>query len=737
MIKVNQLDKTFNKYQKNKIHVINDISLEFPEKGLVVLLGKSGSGKTTLLNVIGGLDKVDKGDINFYGKEIKKYNANVWDSLRREDIGFIFQNYYLKNDLSVFDNVAFVLKLIGIHDEQAIEERVNYILTQVGMYKYRKKLASQLSGGQQQRVAIARALVKNPKVIIADEPTGNLDSNNTIEIMNIIKNISVNKLVVLVTHEKNIADFYGDRIIEITDGKVVNDYQNDSKDDHDFINDNAIYLKDLNKVSHFKDDKLVADFYSDSEEVEPTKVKFIIKNKTLYIDVDSSISKIKLNDETLNLQIKDEKFKKKTREEMLETTFDLEKLSHENLHKSNKLNVSFKTSLWIAFKKFLRYGKKGKLMLFLFAVSGIFIAYSVINNYTILTENTDKRLTLSEDFVSVSSKSTSSQNNQLFNDIVSIEGTDLIFGIQTSLYYDFILPNSSSSTVRLVGSSIENYQASKGKILIGRTPTNRTEVVISLGMYKQNTINDLDFTGIGIWKPENLLNQKIRSGDSYQYTIVGITNEYKKTFYTYDNQAIVEFGLNQKSPTSLTNKQVFDILVESSYKIYFSSVSPKLAVDTLIDKGYEADLVVKALQEQLSQDKQSKFIENMVVSIVFVVIALVVFYFVMRSSMISRIYEIAVNRALGVKKSELMLSFVAEIVLIITVSTLIGFLGTVFVMDALSSSTIGAFVSYKIDIFALLIGIAIVYGINLIVGLLPLFTLLRKTPSQIISTYDM
>ena len=129
-------------------------------------------------------------------------------------------------NLSVFDNVAFVLKMIGIQDKNEIETRVNYILKQVGMYRFRKKRSTQLSGGQQQRVAIARALVKNPKVIIADEPTGNLDSKNTLEIMNIIKSISANKLVVLVTHEKELANFYGDRIIEIKDGKIINDDQN-------------------------------------------------------------------------------------------------------------------------------------------------------------------------------------------------------------------------------------------------------------------------------------------------------------------------------------------------------------------------------------------------------------------------------------------------------------------------------------------------------------------------------
>src|SRR5690606_13904600 len=174
---------------------------------------------------------------------------------------------------SVFDNVAFVLKMIGIKDQKEITKRVEYILKQVNMYPFRKKKATQLSGGQQQRVAIARALVKNPKVIIADEPTGNLDSKNTLEIMNIIKMISVNKLVILVTHEKEIANFYGDRIISLSDGKITGDVINDSDNAHNLGYENTIYLKDLNQLTDLNDHDVSVKYYSDSTEHYPLNVK--------------------------------------------------------------------------------------------------------------------------------------------------------------------------------------------------------------------------------------------------------------------------------------------------------------------------------------------------------------------------------------------------------------------------------------------------------------------------------
>ena len=156
------------------------------EKGLVVLLGPSGSGKTTLLNVLGGLDKVNNGTIQFGDEIIKRYNSRTWDQIRNKDVGYIFQNYNLLTNLTVYDNISLTLNMVGVVDKDEIDKRIDYILENIGMINFRKRRAFQLSGGQQQRVAIARALAKNPKVIIADEPTGNLDSKNTIEIMNII-----------------------------------------------------------------------------------------------------------------------------------------------------------------------------------------------------------------------------------------------------------------------------------------------------------------------------------------------------------------------------------------------------------------------------------------------------------------------------------------------------------------------------------------------------------------------
>src|SRR5574344_1286508 len=198
MIEIKNLNKYFFKGRKNEIH-INNINLSLKDNCLVAFLGESGCGKTTLLNVIGGIDKVKKGSIYLDEKKITTKFTYKKDKIRNISIGYIFQDYKLIDNLSVFDNIALVLKMIGIKDKKEITKRVNFVLEKVNMYRYRNRYANMLSGGEKQRVAIARAIVKDPDIILADEPTGNLDSKNSLEVMNIIKAISKNKLILLVT----------------------------------------------------------------------------------------------------------------------------------------------------------------------------------------------------------------------------------------------------------------------------------------------------------------------------------------------------------------------------------------------------------------------------------------------------------------------------------------------------------------------------------------------------------
>ena len=218
-IKVENIVKTFNRHSRNANKVLKGVSFELPDKGLVCIFGKSGSGKTTLLNIIGGLEKADSGKVYIDGE----CTSGKTDPIRNAKIGFIFQNYYLEKGYTIAEILRNQMIIAGFKDEKEIERRTEEALKLVDMERFKNKLGDALSGGQQQRVAIARAIVKGSDVILADEPTGNLDAENTMKVMDILKEISRTQLVVIVTHEVSLIKKYADSHIKIVDGELVED----------------------------------------------------------------------------------------------------------------------------------------------------------------------------------------------------------------------------------------------------------------------------------------------------------------------------------------------------------------------------------------------------------------------------------------------------------------------------------------------------------------------------------
>ena len=201
---------------------LNDVSIQFRQNEFVAILGPSGSGKTTLLNVLGGLDHYDSGDLIINGKSTKNFKAADWDAYRNNSVGFIFQSYNLIGHISIQDNVEMALTLSNVKKKKR-RKRAREALKSVGLLEHAHKRPNQLSGGQMQRVAIARSLVNNPDIILADEPTGALDSNTSKQIMDLIQKIASDKLVIMVTHNQDLAYQYATRVIEVKDGKVVSD----------------------------------------------------------------------------------------------------------------------------------------------------------------------------------------------------------------------------------------------------------------------------------------------------------------------------------------------------------------------------------------------------------------------------------------------------------------------------------------------------------------------------------
>ena len=220
MIKISHLTKVYRSKRKKKSTALADISLTLPNAGMVFILGKSGSGKSTLLNVLGGLDKATSGEIDVGGNIISRFNEAYLVNYRNSHVGFIFQDYHLIDELTVYENIRLALSLLHKDQHEAILDA----LDKVGLAGYENRFPSELSGGERQRVAIARAVVKQPRIILADEPTGNLDNQTAQQIITILKSLSKDCLIITVSHNTSDAYHYADRIIELSKGRIASDF---------------------------------------------------------------------------------------------------------------------------------------------------------------------------------------------------------------------------------------------------------------------------------------------------------------------------------------------------------------------------------------------------------------------------------------------------------------------------------------------------------------------------------
>lgn len=240
-MRVEHLSKVYKSAGTSTL-ALDDVSFTLPDKGLVFIVGKSGSGKSTLLNMLGGLDEITSGDIVIGDKRFSQFSYKDFDDYRNSYLGFVFQDFCLIEELSVENNVRLALDLQG---ENNAKEKITDILEKVELTSFANRKPKQLSGGQRQRVAIARALVKSPKLILADEPTGNLDSRTAVQVLELLKKLSKEILVVIVSHNIADAETYADRIIELADGKVLKDISRHSRENNTFeVDGNTVYIPD-------------------------------------------------------------------------------------------------------------------------------------------------------------------------------------------------------------------------------------------------------------------------------------------------------------------------------------------------------------------------------------------------------------------------------------------------------------------------------------------------------------
>ena len=809
MIRFNKVNKYYNRHKKNEIHVINDVTVSLPSSGLVALLGESGSGKTTMLNTMGGLLNVSSGSIYIDGKKITKRLSYKVDKIRNLNIGYIFQDYKLVESMTVYDNVALSLKLIGLKDKEEIKKRVLYALDKVGMLRYKSRLVTMLSGGERQRVGIARAIVKNPKIILADEPTGNLDSKNSLEVMNIIKSISSKYLVVLVTHEEELAKFYADRIIEFSDGRIVNDYENKHNNGLNYRVENRIYLKDYKDIKNIKKDNINIDIYRDNN--EKIDIKLVFKNGNIYIDSNTN-EKIEVVDNNSNIDFVDDHYKEIKVDDIKEDLFDIESIS--NNHKPRYSSI-FRLGSFISygFRKILDYPILKKILLGGFFLSGMFIFYALSSIDASLIINDKDFIEINRDYLTVKA------NNFKVDDYLSYESLDNIAYVLPTdsvvnlrIEYDDYLQTAEMGGYLTVSLSDINT-INKDNLILGRMPNNDREVVVDK-LALDRFIDGNRSKAAGIDEYSKLLNKKLYADHLLDYfTIVGVTDITEPNIYlnkdlfitiingsynmnpiyyteevilnyelvkdkikltkgnypSNDYEVIVnkmfeyDYPLNKKMNLKVNDKKLkvvgyFEVLDSNDYDINtYYLVSENTIKYKYISKtdvisifSNNKDNIIKYFKDKVMNIKSSydysraSYIKSredgikatLIASGIILGISLVEILLMIRSSFMSRIKEVGIFRAIGVKKSDIYKMFVGEILAITVVGSIPGICFMTYVLSVLKQI---AFLNsrFTVNIYIFIFSVILVFIFNLIVGLIPVFMTIRKKPAEILSRNDV
>ena len=809
MLKINNVDKYFNRFKRNKIHVINHTTIETESTGLVALLGPSGCGKTTLLNVLGGLDKVGKGKIYINGQKISSRFMHKVDKIRNNNIGYIFQDYKLIENLSVYDNVAFVLKMLGIKDKKEIKEKVEYVLDCVGMLRYKRRPASMLSGGERQRVGIARALVKDPNIILADEPTGNLDSKNSLEIMRIIKAISEKKLVILVTHEQELARFYATRIIEIEDGTIIKDYPNNDIKDLDYELDNCFYLKDFKDKINLKDKKIDINIYRNDN--EKLQLDIVIKNGNIYIKSNEDL-KPEVVDNESSIEFINGSYEKLSSKKSTKYNFDFDKIKSN--HKKRYASIINPFTLILGgFQKVLDYSFLKKILLAGFFLAGMFILYSVS------TYQASKQI-IEKDFITINKNYLTVETNKINLDSYLNDEKDenILYMIPGTSKVNMLVPlnnyyQTNTTTLGMTVSISSIELLTEKDIIYGKLPTNNKEVVIDDLAFEKAKEQDPSYQMANLITSKDMLNKKIKI-DEREYTVVGITNKISPCLYVDRNEIIKILSVSNIDTSSvknenttanirntqsyIDNKDKLEITKgrtpDKDYEVIVNDLNKELMplnkeIDTKINgkkltvvgyykskydlQGmYTNDNTIKYLviiskksftimpkdkdkviekyrnnnsniidtyskeKEKYIKQKNKENKSTIIVSLIILTISFIEIYLMIRSSFLSRIKEVGIYRAVGLKRIDICKMFTGEIIAITTLASLPGLLSMAYILHVLSR--IKQLQSYiLINSEVLLISIILVYTFNIIVGLLPVMNTIRKRPATILSRTDL
>ena len=690
MIFANNLRKNYG-----TLEVINDTTLKLPKKGMVAFLGESGSGKTTLVNVLGGLDSYKSGSISYDDTKFLKYQMDKVDTYRRNHFGYIFQNYNILEDKTVYENLLLALHIIGIYDETECEKRIKNALEAVGLYKFRKKLAGALSGGQMQRVSIARALVKHNDVIIADEPTGNLDSESTRQIIRILKKLSINSLIILVTHDISLANTYADYIYHIKDGKISDYKENNLKDNEkedNFTYDDSFYepiiKKDRAKFGLLLKEEF-CNFFKDKVKGKIFKfaffligIIFMVINVLVTTNNPNKINDIAARNDVYTLKISSFQTKENIYSE-LARVYDLGYI--DDIYSNNQ---------------------SGSLKIKMGVSTSIKLDYSNVYNQTLIKdsliigkrpENTNEVVITSK----MADELTKSKYYRSYDEIIGLKLSlnESIVGIaKNDQAYIYKLNQTYNSANYYYNSGIYNFEIYDDSLQIeGNKPKSLNDIVVS---------------------SQFLINKGLKVGQTL--------NNGDKICGSFDNRKEIVYGLSDRIFIQSIESEEVDCTINDLTRL----------------KGYQTFEVTNKYENiyenNLDNYNQSKYV-NLTIEIILIIICAIYLIFTMKSKMLHDIYEIGVRRELGQKRISIILNYILKSFVTLTLTIIIGYILStlIYIFIALRVNSFGGNIPVLYNSLSTYLIILIIYVMGIIFGIIPVLLLLKHTPAEIVKKYDI
>ena len=690
MIFANNLRKNYG-----TLEVINDTTLKLPKKGMVAFLGESGSGKTTLVNVLGGLDSYKSGSISYDDTKFLKYQMDKVDTYRRNHFGYIFQNYNILEDKTVSENLLLALHIIGIYDEKECEKRIKNALEAVGLYKFRKKLAGALSGGQMQRVSIARTLVKHNDVIIADEPTGNLDSDSTRQIIRILKKLSINSLIILVTHDISLANTYADYIYHIKDGKISDYKENNLKDNEkedNFTYDDSFYepiiKKDRAKFGLLLKEEF-CNFFKDKVKGKIFKfaffligIIFMVINVLVTTNNHNKINDIAARNDVYTLKISSFQTKENIYSE-LARVYDLGYI--DDIYSNNQ---------------------SGSLKIKMGVSTSIKLDYSNVYNQTLIKdsliigkrpENTNEVVITSK----MADELTKSKYYRSYDEIIGLKLSlnESIVGIaKNDQAYIYKLNQTYNSANYYYNSGIYNFEIYDDSLQIeGNKPKSLNDIVVS---------------------SQFLINKGLKVGQTL--------NNGDKICGSFDNRKEIVYGLSDRIFIQSIESEEVDCTINDLTRL----------------KGYQTFEVTNKYENisenNLDNYNQSKYI-NLTIEIILIIICAIYLIFTMKSKMLQDIYEIGVRRELGQKRISIILNYILKSFVTLTLTIIIGYILStlIYIFIALRVNSFGGNIPVLYNSLSTYLIILIIYVMGIIFGIIPVLLLLKHTPAEIVKKYDI